>query len=959
MAKSGSCSTSRQSPRSSVCKTSSTSCVISSGAESTTTSSLSSSKSATAACSTANDPVSETPTTTSSSHSSPPVPPLVVTSAPSSCQEFPLLITNRNTYRNSAPSLTDRIHAAAPAGNNTVISSCHDVKAKTIPQPQQLCSSSDTDSSAITITSSMQNSNTDPRQQIDSSSCVINSCASSPDVTTKIDNSVTDCNNCFLISNTPAARKSIPRISLMPPAHTDDFIENSDRENDEGIFSSNVSPADSSDEVVTLSRPNPALFTGSNGFCHQKLEHRRPKQDIGSDEERDSDDSYDFGCSRTESEEEVDDLSYVRHHQTDDDEERRHNQSSLIVNDDDEDDIRMMMSSSSISISSSSDYDSSIDMNSSPLNNVLINGKQIDMTCERYAVLTFDQVARLDHVMDSLMPIHGRGNFPTLEVKLKDLVQVVRSKLVSDGVDVRDIRLNGGAASYVISCLDEKQERSYSDLDLIFAVDLSNHRNFDKVRSAVLDSLLDFLPEGVNKKKMSSCTLKEAYVHKMVKVADGGDRWSLISLCNNSGRDIEIKFVDTMKRQFEFSVDSFQVILDSLLLYYECSDSVSITENMYPTVVGESVYGNFYEALHHLQHRLIATRNPEEIRGGGLLKYCRLQVLGYQPENADEIKNMEKYMCSRFFIDFSDINVQRVKLANYLNTHFHEDDQMKYDYLMILQHVVDASTVCLMGHERRQTLRLIEEFALHFYYQDPHNQLVQPPAFLSNHPQNQQQSTQQPVQHAHQQKTQEHRPFRRHANNNHKMRHQEHGNQSKRSHSHSNICNNNNDNMKGGHVPQMQASVIPFSSPDISKHEPQQQTQSQMPPQTLVLGSTAMGQFYYATPVLHSNNVTYQTAITQSNPSVVSQHHPHFHPHHHHHHHHYCHSHQIPHSAAAHQNYGCLNCYGTPSGHCSISWMPCAWIDAHFWLLLLNPLSSLAFISSLPRIDTCEHLFKT
>lgn len=370
----------------------------------------------------------------------------------------------------------------------------------------------------------------------------------------------------------------------------------------------------------------------------------------------------------------------------------------------------------------SNDYDSfnisdpdnySCYINANNYNQVLINGKPVDMTSRRYAVLTFDQVCRLDGVMDSQMQIHGRGNFPTLEVKLKDLVQIVKNKLLADGVVVKDIRLNGGAASHVLS--SEDKQHAYTDLDLIFGVELGNHRTFDKVRSAVLDSLLDFLPEGVNRKKISSCTLKEAYVHKMVKVTEGGDKWSLISLCNNTGRDIEIKFVDTMKRQFEFSVDSFQIILDSLLLYYECSYSMVMTENIYPTVVGDSVYGDFIQAFTHLQRKIIATRNPEEIRGGGLLKYCRLRVLGYRPVKYDEIKNLEKYMCSRFFIDFSDITVQRIKLANYLDTHFHDNDQVKYEYLMILQKVVDDSTVCLMRHERRQTLALIDEFASFFY----------------------------------------------------------------------------------------------------------------------------------------------------------------------------------------------------------------------------------------------------
>lgn len=43
------------------------------------------------------------------------------------------------------------------------------------------------------------------------------------------------------------------------------------------------------------------------------------------------------------------------------------------------------------------------------------------------------------------------------------------------------------------------------------------------------------------------------------------------------------------------------------------------------------------------------------------------------------------------------------------------DSVLKYDYLMILYQVVDESTVCLMGHERRQTLDMILELAGQVY----------------------------------------------------------------------------------------------------------------------------------------------------------------------------------------------------------------------------------------------------
>uniref|UniRef100_A0A1Q3EXK2 polynucleotide adenylyltransferase n=1 Tax=Culex tarsalis TaxID=7177 RepID=A0A1Q3EXK2_CULTA len=351
--------------------------------------------------------------------------------------------------------------------------------------------------------------------------------------------------------------------------------------------------------------------------------------------------------------------------------------------------------------------------------------ENLDNSAQRLAVLSFEQVRKLDEVMNEPVAIHGRGNFPTLEVRLRDLVNIVREKLEADigsggaGMIVKDIRLNGGAASHVLA----SEAQPYNDLDLIFAVEFSSNRHFDRVKSAVLSSLLDLLPEGVVRRRITQCSLKEAYVGKMVKVNNNndGDRWSLISLGNSPGhKNVELKFVDTMRRQFEFSVDSFQIVLDSLLLFWDCTEKPMITENFYPTVVGESVYGDFQEALYHLQKKLISTRQPEEIRGGGLLKYCNLMVRNYAPVDQQKIKTLERYMCSRFFIDFPDIEQQRIKLESYLRNHFwgEVEEHLQYQYLMHLYDVVEQSTVCLMGHERRQTLMLIESLAMQVLYRE-------------------------------------------------------------------------------------------------------------------------------------------------------------------------------------------------------------------------------------------------
>ncbi|CAJ0917695.1 unnamed protein product [Ranitomeya imitator] len=266
----------------------------------------------------------------------------------------------------------------------------------------------------------------------------------------------------------------------------------------------------------------------------------------------------------------------------------------------------------------------------------------------------------------------------------RDHPWVVRNRLEQTGILVHKVKLNGSAASHV---LHEDSGLGYKDLDLIFLVDLKGPDAFQVVKNAVLDCLLDFLPAGVNKEKITQMTLREAYVQKLVKVCTESDRWSLISLLNNNGKNIELKFVDTLRRQFEFSVDSFQILLDSILVRNQSLET-PMCQSFLPAVTGESMFGDFDEALDHLRNRVIATRSPEEIRGGGLLKYCNLLVRGFRPKSEVDMKTMQRYMCSRYFIDFPDIREQLRKLKCYLQDHFVGMEDKRYEYLMTLHNVV-------------------------------------------------------------------------------------------------------------------------------------------------------------------------------------------------------------------------------------------------------------------------------
>jgi hypothetical protein len=266
----------------------------------------------------------------------------------------------------------------------------------------------------------------------------------------------------------------------------------------------------------------------------------------------------------------------------------------------------------------------------------------------------------------------------------------------------------------------------YNDLDIIFRLEQPSTANvggntvpydLDRVKDSALLSLLDFLPTEVNRGRLNPAVLSEAYLKKMVKIDSvrsgltNGDCWSLISLHNDVGLTVEMKFVVMMRRQYEFSIDSFQVILDGFLRFFDVKPAPpEPSEHFYPTVIAESAYGDFEAAVRHAKDRLIATRNPEEVRGGGLLKYCALLARGYHHAEDFDAQTVERYMCTRFFIDFPDDDRQYSQLDNYLTNHFDRDSQqLRIGWLSTVRQVVSRSAVCLNMHRRKQTIEIINQ----------------------------------------------------------------------------------------------------------------------------------------------------------------------------------------------------------------------------------------------------------
>lgn len=355
--------------------------------------------------------------------------------------------------------------------------------------------------------------------------------------------------------------------------------------------------------------------------------------------------------------------------------------------------------------------------------------------------LSFAQVDKLYGVLFDPIEIQSSNNFPSLSISPANLVQVVRERLLKKSIHINDIRLNGSAASYCI-CDDPSAlpQIHYNDVDLIFGVSIEREDDFRVIKEEVLTSFLEFLPEEVSKEHISPDMLGETYIRKMILVNNYHNKWSLFSL-GDDVKGIELKFVSVLRRKFQFTLDSFQIVLDSLLSFGQCAEkspNVSVSRAFFPSVQALSVYHNFSEALYHLNHRLIHTEAPEGIRGGGLLKYCSLLVHGFNAADPETMEKLEPYMCSRFFIDFPTSDMQFQTIFKFISIKFiHCKEFTKsMQFLDNLYNIVNTCAMCLMESERQKTIAIIMQIRFHLSQWCPplfHQPFRPPMTSLSNH----------------------------------------------------------------------------------------------------------------------------------------------------------------------------------------------------------------------------------
>ena len=147
------------------------------------------------------------------------------------------------------------------------------------------------------------------------------------------------------------------------------------------------------------------------------------------------------------------------------------------------------------------------------------------------SILNFSQTKRLFSLLDSSILISSKSTLPTLPVIPSIFLIKLKNEARQRGLYLHDLRLSGGAASFV---LDPAGDLAFRDLDFLISVnDVTSESNWSSIKQAVFASL----PLS-NQENPRLCT--EIYTDKMIRIITEHDRWGLISLRNADGRNLEL-----------------------------------------------------------------------------------------------------------------------------------------------------------------------------------------------------------------------------------------------------------------------------------------------------------------------------------------------------------------------------------------------------------------------------------
>lgn len=243
------------------------------------------------------------------------------------------------------------------------------------------------------------------------------------------------------------------------------------------------------------------------------------------------------------------------------------------------------------------------------------------LTEKAQGFLDEEQSIHLREVLDETYEIVSKDGDLTIHVTPKELIQHLQL-CCQQLLHYNGIRLGGSGATSVLA---KQLESNFNDLD--FTLYLVHKPNFDELLQ-IEEQVLGYFIERECQVILSPREIYERFFLDSVKVQscpmmDSRQResWSLITLGKQGCKTIDIRFVYRSKRSYVFSTDSFEIILDSLLS----------SNNPKKKILVESLYGNYEEAMFHLQSGILCTNQPGQVRRG-ILRYCYELAKGRMPK---------------------------------------------------------------------------------------------------------------------------------------------------------------------------------------------------------------------------------------------------------------------------------------------------------------------------------------
>ena len=238
------------------------------------------------------------------------------------------------------------------------------------------------------------------------------------------------------------------------------------------------------------------------------------------------------------------------------------------------------------------------------------------------------------------------------------------------------------------------------------------------LRSHLVRTFTRFLPER-QRTVMSEFDVGDVFIAKQFITHSGGqpgagdDAWAVYSLHGaNDGPAIDIKFVQTLSRQYQFSADSFQILLDGgqmdARLQHLCgagaNDSTPApAKDSTPTYHYRSSYADPAAALQHLSARHIAVSSESDIAhvfGGGLLKYARFLARGWTVAPGVDQHKLQRYMCTRFMMDYPYFQLTRFgvpaqlqRVCDFVEMHLPGHDSLRPLFFTKLEQIITEAAV--------------------------------------------------------------------------------------------------------------------------------------------------------------------------------------------------------------------------------------------------------------------------